>query len=463
MFAATSLGIFVGVGWCFDANESLAQDPNAKPQSSRPSVLLMLCDDIGADELGLYGHPEHQTPNLDAMGRSGLWFTTGYSTPICHPTRFQIMTGQYAHHNGVYQFPKRPGGPAVPDEGVDDIASHWTFGKLLQAAGYATAMAGKWQLSGQHPTLIHECGFDEYCMWAYRHNLPPGVSHDGAWEGKPGSRTSRYWHPSVVRNGRYLDTDDEDYGPEIYSDFVLDFIARQNDDPFFVYYPMALTHSPYYTTPETTETAADRFNHQKSNWRDNVEYADTIAGKLIDGLKRLGRLDNTLIIFVGDNGTGGNGKATATEMGCRVPFIVSGSGLVPSVGECRNLVDLSDIFPTICDVAGMEIPVEHIVDGVSITPYFTDPTVPLRQWIYAPLGGSRVVRTERWLLEDNTVDRFGRLYDCGDCRDGSAYREVTDQTTPEVQAAKKMMRQILSDKPVPRVRDKQRPSNKAAG
>ena len=416
--------------------------------AQRPNVMVVLCDDIGAHELALYGHPQHKTPVLDELGRTGIWFTTGYSTPICHPTRFEIMTGQYAHHNGVYHFPGRPGGPQA-DTGADDIASHLTFGKLFQQAGYATAHAGKWQLSGRHPTLIRECGFDEYCMWAYKHNLPAGVKHDGAWEGKPGSKTCRYWHPSIVQNGEYVDTDDDSYGPDIYSDFILDFITRNQDKPFFVYYPMALTHGQFFTTPDTTNTVEDRFKHDKKNWQANVEYTDKIMGKLVAGLEKLGKRDNTLFVFVGDNGTGGNGKAQTTEMGARVPFIANGPGLVKAVGECRELVDLSDIVPTICEVADIEIPQNHIIDGVSFAPYLRGDTAPLREWIYAPLGGKRVVRTKRWLLENNSMRDFGQLYDCGQSRDGTGYKDVTDSDEPDVIAARALMKRILSDKPVP--------------
>lgn len=422
----------------------------------RPNVLVILCDDIGAHELALYGHPKHQTPVLDELGRTGIWFTTGYSTPICHPTRFCIMTGQYGHHNGVYHFPGRPGGPPS-NTGPDDIASHLSFGKLFQAAGYATAHAGKWQLSGEHPTLIRETGFDEYCMWAYKHNLPPGAEHDGAWEGKPGSKTCRYWHPSVVQNGRYLDTDDNSYGPDIYSDFILDFVERADDKPFFVYYPMALTHGQFFSTPDSTQTLEDRFKHNREeNWQANVEYTDKIIGKLVDGLERLGKRDNTLLIFVGDNGTGGHGKGQTTEMGCRVPFIVSGPALVEPIGQSSELVDISDVVPTICEVAGIEFPEDHIIDGVSFASYLRGETKPQRDWIYAYLGPKRVVRTKRWLLENNSMTEFGQLYDCGESRDGSGYRDVTDSDEQEVQSAKAMMLEILADKPVPIVEEKKK-------
>ena len=289
-------------------------------------------------------------------------------------------------------------------------------------------------------------------MWAYRHNLPQGVEHDGAWEGKPGTKTCRYWHPSIVQNGKYLDTDNDSYGPDIYSDFILDFVGRHKDKPFFVYYPMALTHGQFFATPDTTETAQDRFKHdKKKNWQANVEYTDKIIGKLVAGLEKLGKRENTLIVFVGDNGTGGNGKGKTTEMGARVPFIANGPGLVKSVGECRELVDLSDIVPTICELAGIQLPDGHIIDGVSFAPYLRGDLTPLREWIYAPLGGKRVVRTKRWLLENNSMRRFGQLYDCGDSRDGTGYKNVTESDAREVVAARALMRRILADKPVPDV------------
>ncbi|MGV3484118.1 MAG: sulfatase-like hydrolase/transferase [Planctomycetaceae bacterium] len=414
----------------------------------RPNVMVILCDDIGAGELGLYGHPKHRTPNLDELGRAGIWFTTGYATPICHPTRFEIMTGQYGHHNGVYQFPGRPGGPTA-NVGADDIASHLTFGKLFQQAGYATVHAGKWQLSGKHPHLIHECGFDEYSMWAYKENLPAGVTHTGAWEGKAGVKTARYWNPSVVRNGQYIETTKDSYGPDMESDFILDFIRRRQDQPFFVYYPMTLTHGPFFSTPDTTQTIDDRFRPSQQNWQANVEYADKIVGKLMDGLEKLGKRNNTLVIFVGDNGTGGNGKGQTTELGARVPFIANGPGLVKPVGESRELVDLSDVLPTICEVAGIELPPNHVIDGVSFASYLRGESKPQREWIYSYLGTQRLVRTKRWLLENSSMTQFGQLYDCGESRNGEGYKDVTQSSDPEVIAAKEWMAKILADKPVP--------------
>jgi len=421
-----------------------------------PNLIVIMADDLGAHELGCYGHPAHRTPRLDAMARSGVMFRTCYSTPICHPTRFQIMTGQYPHHNGVYQFAGRPGGPKTAEE--DDISLRLTFAQPLKKAGYVTCQVGKWQLSGQHPTLIRECGFDEYCMWAYKHNLPEGAEHVGAWENNQG-KTARYWEPSIVANGKYRKPAVGDYGPDIFADFAIDFIERNRKKPFFVYFPMALTHSPYWPTPDNLRPGMEKHKSSKTNWQANVEYTDKIVGRIVDALEELGLRENTIVMFTGDNGTGGNGKGQTTEMGCRVPMIVDGPGIVKPGGVRDELVDLSDIFPTLMEYADAKLPKDHIIDGQSFAWILRGEEGTAREWIYGCLGGRRVVRTPRWLLENNSPKQFGRLLDCGDCRDGSSYKDITESDDPEVLAAKKMMQEILADKAVPDVNAKVKGKN----
>ncbi len=151
----------------------------------------------------------------------------------------------------------------------------------------------------------------------------------------------------------------------------------------------------------------------------------------------------------------------------------SGS-VVVKTNRTMELVDITDIVPTICDVAGIETIVSRsdpradgasgssvtLVDGVSFKPYLDGDTTPLREWVYAPLGTKRVLRTKRWLLENNSPSDFGQLYDCGDSRDGTNYKNVTDSTDPEVLAAKEQLKQILADKPVPKAKDNPDPSKK---
>jgi len=427
-----------------------------------PNLILMMADDLGAKELACYGNRRHKTPHLDALARTGAQFKTCYTAPICHPTRIEIMTGQYGCHNGVYHFAGRPGGPR-PTDPAEQIVNHVTFAHVLKKKGYATALAGKWQLSGKVPTLVYEAGFDEYCMWAYKHNLPPGVKHTGAWEGRPGGKTSRYWHPSILKNARYMPTRPDDYGPDIFTDFVIDFATRHKDGPFFIYYPMALTHGPFYTTPDTTRSKADRSVNKKSNYKSNVEYMDKLVGRIVGALKKLGLRDNTVVFFTGDNGTGGSGKGRTTELGARVPMIVNCPGIVKPIGVRDELVDTSDVLPTLADFAAADVPSDRPIDGKSFAPLLRGDAFTPRKWVFAYLGGRRVLRTRRWLLEDNSPGNFGRLYDCGDSRNGAGYRDVTKSADPEVLAVKKRFAAILKDLPAPDVSGRKGPARKKDG
>ena len=128
-------------------------------------------------------------------------------------------------------------------------------------------------------------------------------------------------------------------------------------------------------------------------------------------------------------------------------------------GACRELVDISDILPTCCELAGIKLPDDTVIDGASLTSYLRGDLTPKREWVYQYLGGGRVVRTKRWLLENNTMQSFGPLYDCGESRNGDGYRDATDSTDADVVATKELMHKILSDKPVPVV-EKSRPRNR---
>jgi arylsulfatase A len=423
----------------------------AAATAAKPNVIVILADDLGAKELGCYGNRENRTPQLDALARTGVKFETCFTSPVCHPTRFMLMTGQYGCHNGIYNFSGKRGGPAK-DDPHDDIASHVTFGQLLKAAGYATAVAGKWQLSGAQPTLIRECGFDEYCMWGfggYYSNLDREKAAAAGIDFR-----SRYWHPSVIRNGAWVPTTQDDYGPAIHQDFVLDFIRRKKDTPFFVYYPMCLTHSPWEPTPDTKSTTGGNGSGRKArksadNFKANVEYMDKLVGQLVAELDRLGLRENTIIFFTGDNGTGGDGKSTATERGARVPMIVNGPGVAKARGATLQLTDLSDVLPTIVELAGAKLPVDRPIDGRSYADFLRGKVDTTREWIFAFQADRRILRTERWLLEDNSPLHWGQLFDCGDQRNGSGYKDVTSSEAAEVRAIKAKFNALLEHLPAP--------------
>lgn len=418
---------------------------------AKPNIILIMADDLSAKELACYGHAEHKSPNLDQLARTGVQFDTCYTACICHPTRFEIMTGQYGCTNGVYHFAGRKGGPG-PNSPQEQIVNHLTFGKVLKEAGYATALSGKWQLTGKLPDLVVENGFDEYCMWAYKHNLPRGVKHEGGWEGKVGVKTSRYWHPSIVKNGEYMPTTKDDYGPDIFAEFVIDFATRHQDDPFFIYYPMALTHSPWYSTPLSKPNEKEKFrSSKKEKFAENVEYTDLLVGRIVKALDTLGLREETIVIFTGDNGTGGEGKATPTEAGARVPMIVNCPGRVKQLGSIDALTDTSDVMPTLVELCGAKLPDKHPIDGHSILPILRGEKTDVREWVFSYLGDRRVLRTKRYLVENNSPHDFGTLFDCGDSRDGQGYEDVTRSNDPAVLKIKEQFSAILQAKPVPKI------------
>lgn len=411
-------------------------------QRRRPNFLVIMADDIGAKELACYGNTRHKTPVLDGLARTGVQFRTCFATPICHPTRVEIMTGQYGSTNGVYNFAGRRGGPAH-DSPVEDMRNHYTFAQLLKSQGYATALAGKWQLSGTWPNIVTETGFDEYCIWAFPNYPSPE-------DQKKYRVRERYWHPAVMKNGKLLDTTPSDYGPHLYSEFLMDFMKRKRDQPFLAYYPMALTHGPHVPTPDSVQPGDDREKGNKPrNYKSNVEYMDKIVGRLVKTLEENGLRDNTIILFTGDNGTAGEGKGDGTELGARVPMIANCPAWIPAKGAVDELVDLSDILPTLAEFAGAPLPKGKKIDGRSFASYAQGKAAAPREWAFSFIADRRIIRTKRYLLEDNSPLRYGRLYDCGTSRDGSGYKDVTGSDAPEVKAVKAKFDAILKRYPAP--------------
>ncbi|MCX7012653.1 MAG: sulfatase-like hydrolase/transferase, partial [Candidatus Sumerlaeota bacterium] len=251
------------------AASALGRSAGAAEAKRPPNFIVILADDLGAKELACYGNAEHQTPNLDSLAKTGVLFKTCYATPVCHPTRFEIMTGQYGCHNGIFNFGGKRGGPE-PGDPVEDITNHLTFAQLLKSKGYATALVGKWQLSGRQPTLIHEAGFDDYCAWAYG-NYYDGEEKEKTLRDKVDYR-SRYWKPSIMINGKYVPTTINDYGPDITTDYLIDWMKQKKDQPFFIYFTMLLTHGPWNPTPDSVKSDEDKFKAGKENFKADVEY-----------------------------------------------------------------------------------------------------------------------------------------------------------------------------------------------
>ena len=428
---------------------------SAAPAPTPPmNFVVILADDLGAPELGCYGNADHATPNLDRLASEGMRFETAWATPLCTPTRVMLMTGQFASRTGWYnligrQYSPRPGTPLY------DLNARTTFADVLKSRGYATALAGKWQLPGEGDNLVTGCGFDEYLIWAYKDNLPPGTNYTGGWQNEKAQTTSRYWHPSLMSNGKYIPTKPQDYGPDKFRDFIIDFTRRHKDKPFVAYWSMVLTHSPHDPTPDPAHPGQKTPGGLKSS----VEYMDYNVGRLLGALDKQGLRENTLVLFTGDNGTEGAGKSKKTEMGVRVPLIVRGPGLVPPGTVSRELASLADVLPTLAELAGAAVPADHPLDGKSLVPTLRDPAVMHREVVFSYLQDQELARDARWLLEGN-----GELYDCGENRAGTGYRHVPKSSDdPEAAAARRRLQAALDATLGPRADQQLLPPRPANG
>ncbi|MBM3891473.1 MAG: hypothetical protein FJ388_20365, partial [Verrucomicrobia bacterium] len=161
---------------------------------------------------------------------------------------------------------------------------------------------------------------------------------------------------------------------------------------------------------------------------------------------------NTLVIFIGDNGTGGSGKGTVTELGVRVPGIIRGPGVKRGVVS-RAVADLTDIMATLADFSGAELPKDHPFDGHSLGPVLRGEKEKHRDWIYSHLDDGRVLRDSRWLLEIAKAGKGEKFFDCGESRDGTGYKDVTSSTDSEVKAARARFAEILAKMPDPKPRE----------
>ncbi len=363
-----------------------------------------MADDMGYEALSVNGSESCKSPNLDKLAAQGVRFTNRFANPICTPSRAKIMTGQYNVRNYI-KF-------GLLDRGQT------TFAHQLKAAGYATCIAGKWQLGKQVDSPQH-FGFEQSCLWQHTRS---GRSNE---KGKKFDR--RFVNPLLEFNGKEKDYVNGEYGPQVCTDFVCDFIDRNKEEPFFIYYPMKLTHGPFVPTPDSADRSSTA---NQQNFEDMVAYMDKLVGRVVDKLDEAGVRNNTLILFTGDNGSPGGkkggikselngrtihgGKSLTTDAGTRVALVANMPGTVPPGKVTDDLVDFSDMMPTIAGMTRAEVPAGEVLDGVSFAPQLRGGKGTPREWIYLyyePVPGPEpnptiFARDQRWKLYSD-----GRLFD----------------------------------------------------
>ncbi|XP_074522304.1 N-acetylgalactosamine-6-sulfatase [Halichoeres trimaculatus] len=352
---------------------SLAEKPSNVPS---PNIIIMLMDDMGWGDLGVFGQPSKETPNLDAMAAQGMLLPNFYTAnPLCSPSRAALLTGRLPVRNGFYTTNAHARNAYTPQEIVGGISDdEILLPQMLKKNGYVSKIVGKWHLGHRPQYLPLKHGFDE---WFGSPNCHFGPYNDSQKPNIPVYNNSemvgRYYEEFVIdrRTGESNIT-------QIYLKEALDFIDRQanNEQPFFLYWAPDSTHAPVY--------ASKRFlgKSQRGRYGDAVMELDYSVGQILAQLVSLGIEKNTFVFFTSDNGAslfsgpkqGGSngpflcGKETTFEGGMREPAIAWWPGHIKAGMVNFQLANVMDLFTTSVALAGVSPPENRTLDGLDLTP-----------------------------------------------------------------------------------------------
>ena len=433
--------------------------------NERPNIIYILADDLGYGELGSYGQQIIETPHLDALAKDGMRFTQHYTgAPVCAPARCILLTGQHAGHafvrgndewkargdvwsyQAMFDNPFLEGQRPLPD-------SIETIGEILQSVGYKTGIVGKWGLGA--PTtegVPNKQGFDffyGYNCQRQAHTLYPMhlwknnervlldnknvAPHSNLTDGADSNDAASFADFSL-----------NDYAPTLMQTEVLNFIKKNKDEPFFMYYASPIPHLPLQAPQKWVDfykkklgkeepyTGKSYFPNQtpRATYAAMISYLDEQVGEIVSELKAQGLYENTLIIFTSDNGptyTGGAdtpyfdsakpfkteygwGKGFVHEGGIRVPMIATWKGKIKPNSESNHISAFYDVLPTLCEVANTPIPTN--TDGISFVPTLLgkkQDTHEFLYWEFPAYKGQQALRMGKWkairrnILEGNTT------------------------------------------------------------
>lgn len=399
----------------------------------KPNLIFILADDLGYGDLGCYGQKLIQTPHLDRMAAEGMRFAQFYAgSTVCAPSRSVLMTGLHTGHTRV-----RGNAGTVNPLAQSLRPGDMTVARALKAAGYATAMFGKWHIGQQGPHAPGRRGFDEAIV-------SMGAHFDFATNPK-----------TEYPKGQYL--------ADFLTDRAVDFITRKKDGPFFLYLPHFGVHSPHQAKPELIAKFKGKpgvGGHNNPTYAAMIASVDESVGRVMAKLEELKLADNTVLIFASDNGgVGGyaregltkggggdvtdnaplrNGKGSLYEGGTRVPFIVRWPGQVKAGTVCDVPAIHVDVYPTFVALAGGAMPAGQVFDGESLVPLLRASRATLqREAIYQHFPGYLGIGADQWrttpvslvqagdwklmeYLEDGRLELYNLREDLGEAKNLAA-------------------------------------------
>ena len=361
----------------------------------KPNVIILFADDMGYGDVGINGHPTIRTPHLDRMAMEGMRWTNFYSTsPACTASRYGLLTGRYPERSGF-------GWVLNPDSPRGIHPKEETLAELLKAQGYRTAMYGKWHLGTTKCDFLPlQNGFDEYIGLPYSNDMIPPKWPD---------------IPLLSGNDTLELNPDQTKLTALYTEKALEFIAKSEGEPFFIYLPYAMPHVPLFPGE------AFQGKSKRGQYGDVIEEIDWSVGEILDYLRDNGLAENTLVWFTSDNGPwiikdelGGSsglfrdGKGSTWEGGQREPSFAWWPGKIQMGTVNMEIASTKDIYTTVSNLAGAEIPTDRIVDGIDLSDFKAFGHESERKFFYYGFDNTVfAVRQGKWKLHIRTHSQTG--------------------------------------------------------
>lgn len=346
--------------------------PNNAHAASKPNIVLIVADDLGYGDLSSYGAPDINTPVIDGIAKKGVRFTNFYSNaPECTPTRTALLTGRYQHRVGGLECALGVGNVGRYDDAIrlretNDLglpASIPTLPQLLKSAGYNTACCGKWHLGYEKKFHPHQHGFDHFFGIM-------GGNSDYFFHAEASGLHVLYEEDRMVRRNGHL--------TDLFTDDALQFVDKQSrDNPFFLYLPHTVPHSPYQAVGDETGylLTEDEWNKgTRETYIKMVEHMDRRIGDVMQSMEAKGLMENTIVIFMSDNGANSHGrnnpysgfKGGVYEGGIHVPCMVQWDGMIEPNSTSEQVCISMDFTRSLCRAAGVEMPAPYGYDGIDI-------------------------------------------------------------------------------------------------
>ena len=368
--------------------QEIKEKPKPTNEVERPNVLLILTDDQAYGDLSLMGNPISETPNLDLLAKEGVFFENFYVSPVCAPTRASLLTGRYHQRTGVSGVTR-----GRENMNLDEV----TLADILKKNGYSTGIFGKWHNGAHYPYHPLGRGFEEFVGFT-----------SGHW--------SSYFDTTIEKNGKPFYA--EGYLPDVLTKEAIDFIKRKTaaKQPFFCFLPYQTPHTPLQVPDKYFDKfkhkGADDFNATMYGMAENI---DDHVGEILKELERLHIRENTIIIYLSDNGpmnlrynSGLKGrKGQVDEGGMRVPFIVNWKNHIePGLVSNYPLAHI-DLLPTLTSLLGIDYTAKNALDGLDFKSLLSGSTEPESRDLYMEWGNNERVLSKDYLMINKQLYNLG--------------------------------------------------------